>query len=818
MAGALFGGAALGAVFGELLKLVIDAAKQAINFKSTLNRLERTLTAIEPVFTETVKLNKLLDARKEETDGFIKHLEDGKALVEKCSKIKRWNVYDKRNYNEKLNDLHSSLVSFFQIDVQAQLARDTRKILLGVNNVDEKVEKILSILENGGGVRHSNGFFGCCGVPGVPGFIVGLDLPLEELKVMLLKDGGSVVVLSAPGGCGKTTLAKMLCRDEEIKAIYEANIFFVNVSNTPNIRVIVQNLFQHTGYHPVPEFQSDDDAINKLEIWLKQIGQHPLLLVLDDVWSGSESLVHNFKFQIPGYKILVTSRSDLPGFDSTYKLKLLNHQNAVTLFRHIAFPQNGSTYVSDDLVDKVVRGCGGFPLALEVVARSLCNKPEVKWKSTLRKWSGGQSIFGSNSDLLKRLQTSLDALEEMPIVKECFLDLGSFPEDQRIPASTLMDMWVEMYDFYEDGSDTFEYLDELSTRNLANLILTRKVANEVDDYCTEQFVTQHDLLRELAIYESSQELMEQRPRLIVDISANNLPRWWRGKMQQPINARLLSISTDETFSSSCCDLELPEVEVLILNFRTRNFTLPQFIKGMDALKVLIITNYGFGSAELNNLLLLGYLSNLKRIRFEHVSISSLGTSILELQNLTKISLIMCEIGKAFQNCTLELPSIWPNLVQIDIDCCEDLVEFPAGLCNIINLKKLKITSCHELCVLPQEFGKLTNLEVLRLHYCKKLPELPQSIGNLQKLELLDISDCSGLNKMPTQMDELCGLRTLHMRGCRGLGELPPSVKKLGQLKDVICDEDTACLWEPYKSYLTNLKLTVLKEYPNLRWL
>lgn len=59
-------------------------------------------------------------------------------------------------------------------------------------------------------------------MPAVPDFVVGLDVQLQELKSMLLRDGVQIVVLSAPGGCGKTTLAKLLCNDDGIKGISES--------------------------------------------------------------------------------------------------------------------------------------------------------------------------------------------------------------------------------------------------------------------------------------------------------------------------------------------------------------------------------------------------------------------------------------------------------------------------------------------------------------------------------------------------------------------------------------------------------------------
>ena len=73
--------------------------------------------------------------------------------------------------------------------------------------------------------------------------------------------------------------------------------------------------------------------------------------------------------------------------------------------------------------------------------------------------------------------------------------------------------------------------------------LTRKNASEVDNYYNEDFVKQHNLLRDLAIHLSSRDSIIERKRLIVDISGNNIPEWWMEQKQQLINARLLSIST-----------------------------------------------------------------------------------------------------------------------------------------------------------------------------------------------------------------------------------------------------------------------------------
>lgn len=70
--------------------------------------------------------------------------------------------------------------------------------------------------------------------------------------------------------------------------------------------------------------------------------------------------------------------------------------------------------------------------------------------------------------------------------------------------------------------------------------LTRKAALDTDLNYNNHFLTQHDLLRELAIDQSSQEPFDQRERLIIDLSRNNRPEWWVGQNQQGIISRVFS--------------------------------------------------------------------------------------------------------------------------------------------------------------------------------------------------------------------------------------------------------------------------------------
>jgi Leucine-rich repeat (LRR) protein len=273
------------------------------------------------------------------------------------------------------------------------------------------------------------------------------------------------------------------------------------------------------------------------------------------------------------------------------------------------------------------------------------------------------------------------------------------------------------------------------------------------------------------------------------------------------------------FSSSWCNIQPPKVEVLVLNFQTKNYMIPEFVDKMNKLKVLVVTNYGFFPAELGNFQLLESVPYLKKIRLEKISIPSLCKAPVPLRNLKKISLFMCNIGQAFRNYTIPVSDILPKLLEINIDYCKDLVELPAGLCDIVWLKKLSITNCHKLSALPQGIGKLRNLELLRLRSCTDLWELPESIRSLHELSILDISDCISITKLPKHIGALRNLKELHMEGCLRLrSQLPPSILDLEQLKLVICDEERVKLWESIKELNTNLEIKVAEKDINLYWL
>lgn len=86
----------------------------------------------------------------------------------------------------------------------------------------------------------------------------------------------------------------------------------------------------------------------------------------------------------------------------------------------------------------------------------------------------------------------------------------------------------------------FGYPNEILSR-----YSNRGSAGEVDNWHGRQFVTQHDLLRDLAIYQGADEAVGLRERLIVVSTNGSFPDWWKGPRIHPSKARLISITTGD---------------------------------------------------------------------------------------------------------------------------------------------------------------------------------------------------------------------------------------------------------------------------------
>lgn len=251
------------------------------------------------------------------------------------------------------------------------------------------------------------------------------------------------------------------------------------------------------------------------------------------------------------------------------------------------------------------------------------------------------------------------------------------------------------------------------------------------------------------------------------------------------------------------DMELPKAEVLIINFSSDKYVLPPFIAKMGRLRALVIINNGMSPAHLQDLSSFNNLAKLRSLWLEMVHVPELSNSTVPLKNLHKLSLILCRINNSFDQSALDIAQIFPNLSDLTIDHCDDLVELPSTICRITSLKSISITNCPRIDELPKNLSKLMDLELLRLYASPELKYLPEEICELQSLKYLDISQCLSLSSLPEEIGKLSTLEKIDMRECP-LPGIPSSAISLASLRHVICDKVNLRMWEEVQKAVPGL--------------
>lgn len=196
-----------------------EAFKNSRKSESSSRILRSTLKDLTPVVEEIKQYNEYLNSPRKE----IKTLINGNHEVEKegflcnCSlksslcwhKCIAWLQFCMCRFRDMKDD------SFAVDEKQDLMAKDVKETLYKMREILEFLNKenFELKLNGSGGTIIKRPF----GVPENTKFTVGLDVPLSKLKMELLKDGMSTLLLTGLGGSGKTTLATKLCWDEQIK-------------------------------------------------------------------------------------------------------------------------------------------------------------------------------------------------------------------------------------------------------------------------------------------------------------------------------------------------------------------------------------------------------------------------------------------------------------------------------------------------------------------------------------------------------------------------------------------------------------------------
>ncbi|TVU23252.1 hypothetical protein EJB05_25605, partial [Eragrostis curvula] len=495
-----------------------------------------------------------------------------------------------------------------------------------------------------------------------------------------------VVSIVGMGGMGKTTLAQKIFKDTTIDEHFKTKIW-LSITQQFNELELLRSAIKHAGGDLGVE--QDNTLLTRTltntlltRTLTNTLSASKFLLVLDDMWSARawESIlgvpVTNASYKQPGSRVLVTTRfQDLaPQMHQPFYLHRVNpldEDDAWSLLKNqFSQPSNQVARV-DHLKDtgmKIIKKCGGLPLAIKIVGGLLRTKPQTEqaWEAILNHhaWSSD----GLPHELDRRLYLSYEHLS--PQLKQCFIYCSLFPKGKTIVKVDVTSMWISegfiqpqggnsSHDDDDDGLEEVAegYFQELIKRNLI----------EPTNQITRYKCIMHDVVRFFAEFIAREESL-----VVVEDKLGIATCGDKGPLRR-----------------LCIRQSITEAEWAIL----------QRQRSLRTLIILSSSNLKLGDALSN-------FSCLRVISIWSASSDSLVHFLCQLKHLRYLDLMDTDISRLPDGINKMKFLQYISLVE-----CEKLDHLPSTIVKLQQLRFLNISGSN-VTVVPKGFGGLTNLRGL----------------------------------------------------------------------------------------------------------
>ncbi|KAL3746383.1 hypothetical protein ACJRO7_015355 [Eucalyptus globulus] len=687
--------------------------------------------------------------------------------------------------------------------------------------------------------------------------LVGLDDRVAEiLKLLDVNCSYEVRLLGihGMGGIGKTTIAKVVYNDLS-SCFVKCCAFLDDIRETVKKEGLVS--LQKKLLKDI-DSSGAVDTINDVDYGRRRIeatlGNKKVLIVLDDIDEEKqiENLIGQHRLH-PGTRVIITTRntsllefieqrmarerkemnSDHAPVIPPYKMKGMNFDDALQLFKKRALVDNSEAKDFDRLSRDIVFTTGGLPLTLEVIGSFLFRKPKRNWKNTLK-----QLKKMPHEHVQEKLMISYKALNYRQ--REIFLDVACFSINEDTVNANYM--WeacefnpnLEIYVLVGMSlikiKDNNKFWMHHQLRDLGREIVRQQSLTNLGKrsrmWNSEEVL---DLVKTQEIKEDVGALDLRGSSSHISISHEEIERFKSLRFLRLYNGNLHGDFFICLPKLRWISWRSPSPNVSVPSMHSKNLVVLELFDNhfKDDSKVWDLIKM---ATKLKNLTLvnchcitrtpdLSKCLDLERLTFDDCGgLKEIDNSIGKLKCLLDLNITLCELIESVPNEIGELV----KLERFSLMSCCTVSKLPTSISNLASLRKLdlsytKIRSLPESigklrCLsdqweLPKAIGMLDKLEELYLGNRDELVgEIPDEIGDLSSLRVLNLCR-TGICRVPGKINRLSHLSTLDLTGCDNIIELPELPASLIHLR--ITSRSLQVV--PNLSKLTNLIELVLSD-------
>uniref|UniRef100_A0ACD5ZTF6 Uncharacterized protein n=1 Tax=Avena sativa TaxID=4498 RepID=A0ACD5ZTF6_AVESA len=609
--------------------------------------------------------------------------------------------------------------------------------------------------------------------------LIGRDREKREITQIIASDGEhrQVISVCGVGGLGKTTLVRSVYQSQDLSGLFHKHAWVTVVhpfDSKEFFRSLVLQL--HADYSEKEEtnvFSMLRGATQKnlaimgteelIQESIRLLKGHKYLIVLDDILSMAEcNLILPF---LPEDKnasrIIVTTREEIVAehHSREYKLRLLEDQAAVDLFKNKVFKDQAKTFhLNPEMIKEgnlIIKKCGGLPLAIATIGSFLSTRPKIP--SEWRNLNDHISAELENNPSFEKIRSYLaSSYEGLPYhVKPCFLYMSIFPEGRSVRRGRLVKRWIaEGYSREMRGLTA----DEVGDKQFSDLInrcmiqssstVTSASGNKIDLYQA------NNLMREISVSKSEEENF-------VFVLEENCIMHSRDKIRHLVVSSSWSRENRNALESM---MDVSHTRSLTVFGEWRSFLLS---KKMRLLRVLDLE--GTSGLQDHDLVPIGKLRHLKYLSLRGtVGVFNLPGSFGNLCNLETLDIRDTFVTKLPANIVkLErLKYLRAGLIPDDeTDSCAEVGEFFRKCRSVMHIRRNGSNDEADNMFVgsfSQLIGVVFDLAVRGLDpYGAKVPK---GIGKLTALQTLGVVNVARGNAMPRELKKLTQLRKLGVSG------------------------------------------------------